>query len=174
YLTLEASPAIGESRIGKSAGNRLQGRNFLRTQVYHGSLEKPWEFQTALLYEYYGTGNEENTYSGDKIKLSSYHNFLFKFTTQYELNKKFHVLGSIGFVYRGNREMHVEDGDDRKVQAGTGSRFQLAGKYIYDVKNLFTLSSDIERNYYFVKGNVGHFDGYATEYGISLTYLQLF
>lgn len=174
YLTLEGSPSIGISRTGKSDGNRLQGKNFLRTQIYHGSLEKPWEFQTALKYEYYGPGEEKNTFSGDRIKQSSYNDFLLSFSTQYEINEKYYILGSIGFIYRGNREMHVQGGEDREIQAGTGSRFQLAGKYVHDSKNLLVLSNEIERNDYFVKGDTGNFDGYATFYGVSLTYLRLF
>src|SRR5690606_24385567 len=102
------------------------------------------------------------------------HDLVLNFTTQYELNEKYYILGGIGFVYRGNREMHVKGGDDREVQAGTGSRFQLGAKYVSDPKNLFLFSADIERNDYFVKGNFGNFDGYATVYGASLTYTRLF
>lgn len=174
HLLMDYSNKIGTTQVGKDNSNRLKGRNVFRAEINHGRKQDLWEFKTYFRYEYFGTGKERDSFTEANVNHSSYNDMSIGFKAQYAYSEKLYFIGGIGFIYRGDREMSLPNGDNRELQAGTGSHFEFSSKYRFNEKNLVELGGSFERNDYFVSGELSNFDGEGSNYISSLNYIRIF
>lgn len=166
--------SFGEREVGTHRSNQMNGRSEANLEFSYGFHEDEWEFKTALGFIAYETGRENNKYTDKKSRLDPYNNYYFLFQTQYQLNSYWYLIPGIGFYYQGTQRMRDQAGLGRSIQAGSGSHFELATKYMLDNLSFLTLKTSYRRNDYFVKSDDGNFDGRLREILAGLSYVRGF
>lgn len=150
---LNFSPRGGQRQIGVENANRLNGRNILRGGLSHGMWEEEWEFRSSFEYAYYGRGEEQNGFTDRKYSLEDFDDFSFKFEAQYRLNPWLFLFASVEVEYTSSqRIVGKEEGEDREIQAGTGSIVHLGLKKPLSERHILGVGYILHRRDYFVRG----------------------
>jgi hypothetical protein len=153
----------GAREVGKDNTNRYYGRNIVETKLSHGWLEDKWEFKTEFFFNYYDSGQERNLLSQTNYSLDPYADIGLHFYAQYEIHPRWFIAPGVGLIYRGTQQIRSGD-STRSIQAGTGSRLNLKGLWLYQKNLILSLILENSRADYFVSGTLENFDGKLNTY----------
>lgn len=173
-LLVNATKSVGQAQVGTSKANRLSGQSRLDATLAHGYHEGPWEFRSAVHVHHRFDGDEKDLSTGRSYDRKSNLDFGFSFHTQYELAANWYLVPGIGILYRGGERLSYQGSDTRKLQAGTGSQFDLGLKHVVSQRQLLTLNLHHYRNEYFVRAEPTNFSGLEQLYGVDLIWTTLF
>lgn len=171
-LLIALRSGLETAEVGTAESNRKMGHTNLNVALAHGYHEERWDFRSTLALNQAFEGEEKNLRSGQTFTLKSHRDLIFNFHAQYELRPTWYVISGIGIIYRGAQRLDAGDGDTRKIQAGTGSLFDIGLKKIVGTNDALTLNIHHYRNEYFVKGDPSNFDGYERFYAVALTWIK--
>jgi hypothetical protein len=152
------SKGMHRREIGTNTASQFQSRDNFSLALSHGLLENQWEFRSSLKFSYFGEGAEKNVFTNSKAELGPYAEYLFDFTTQYEISSQWYVNAMAGFLYRSSQNIQEDNGLNRELQAGTGSIFGVGAKYLMASATVISLDYSVYRNDYFVLSSI-NFDG---------------
>lgn len=173
-ISLTFSPKGGKREIDRDNSNRLNARNILKLNLSHGMLEEDWEFKSAIGFNYFGRGVEENGEEGLDYTLESYREYSFDFTAQYRLSEWLYTNAGVGVIYRGTQDVFDENRARREIQAGTGSLFHLGLKKPLGEWSLVEFNYSLLRRDYFVKGVSSNLEGEETLQTAEIVYTMAF
>lgn len=173
-LLVTALASVGESKIGTSGANRLTGQSRVDVTLAHGFHEGAWEFRSAVHVHQRFAGDEKDLSTGESYERTSNPDYGFSFHAQYEVAANWYVVPGIGILYRGGERLSRSASDTRKLQAGTGSQFDLGLKRVLSPRQLLTLNLHHYRNEYFVRAEPTNFSGLEQLYGVDLVWTTLF
>jgi hypothetical protein len=168
------SNAMGAREVGGAGANRLNGRNKLKAGLSHGLLEDKWEFRSMFELHHYTEGEEQNDITSRTYHLHTFNEVLFKFSSQYHLRDWAFINATIGVLYRGSQNISDSRSDDRKIQSGTGSLFEIGIKRPISENTVISTAYQYFRNEYFVKGPSSNLDGKKQLQSISLNLIHGF
>lgn len=173
-LYFSYSPSIGKREIGGDDVSRFNGRDIMRLYLSHGLWEGEWEFKTALGLNYFGKGEEKNTFADRNFELENYYVLNFQFYGQYTVNSWLFTYASVGLNYTSLEIIREAKEPKREIQAGTGSIFELGFKKPLNRWSLIELGFQFNRYEYFVKGDTDNLDGEARRQRVWLSYRHAF
>lgn len=171
-LLISLRSGLETAEVGTAESNRKMGYTNLNVAIAHGYHEDRWDFRSTLAINQAFEGEEKNLQSGQTFTLKSHRDLSFSFHAQYELKPTWYLIPGIGIIYRGAQRLDDGQDDTRKIQAGTGSLFDLGIKKILTTRDALTLNIHHYRNEYFVKGDPSNFDGYERFYAVALTWVK--
>jgi hypothetical protein len=171
-LLISLSSGLETAEVGTAEANRKMGYTNLNVGFAHGYQEDRWEFRSTMALNQAFEGEEKNLRSGQTFTLRAHRDLSFSFHAQYEFKPTWYVVPGIGIVYRGAQRLDDGNNDTRKIQAGTGSMFDLGLKKVLRATDALTLNLHHSRNEYFIEGDPSNFDGYERFYALALTWIK--
>lgn len=172
-LFFSFTPGLGPREIGKRSAERFEGRDIFQFRLSHGLREESWEFRNQLGTRYFSEGKETNSFTENKYILRPYALFRYSFTGQYQARDWLYIFAGASFEYRTVQKIVSPTEDERKIQAGTGSIFNLGVKKPLDDWSVVELGVELERYSYFVVDE-SNFDGQATDAKYSVSFIRGF
>lgn len=148
------------------------GYTNLNIGLNHGHHEERWEFRSSLALNQAFEGEEKNLRTGQTFTLKPHRYLSFSFHAQYELKPSWYLVPGLGIIYRGAQRLDDGRGDTRKIQAGTGSHFDVGIKKILRTTDAVSFNIHHYRNEYFVRGDPSNFDGYERFYALQLGWIK--